>query len=225
MHVFDAVASRYSCRAFLPTPVPEAVVRDILSRASRAPSGGNVQPWHVHVLAGDRLEALRAIVRSRLDEMPRFEAAEYKIYPLDLKEPYEARRRRSGVMLYESIDVAREDRPGRYRQYARNFLFYDAPAGLFFSIDRSMGPPQWSDLGGFLQNVMLIARGHGLHTCAQEAWTHLHKTLASFLPLPPELMLFCGMALGHADESAPINAWRSPREPVDGFATFSGFAT
>jgi len=163
--------------------------------------------------------------RSRLDEMPRFEAAEYNIYPPDLKEPYEARRRRSGVMLYESIDVAREDRPGRYRQYARNFLFYDAPAGLFFSIDRSMGPPQWSDLGGFLQNVMLIARGHGLHTCAQEAWTHLHKTLASFLPLPPELMLFCGMALGHADESAPINAWRSPREPVDGFATFSGFAT
>ena len=225
MHVFDAVASRYSCRAFLPTPVPEAVVRDILSRASRAPSGGNVQPWHVQVLAGERLEALRAVVRSRLDEMPRFEGAEYNIYPPDLKEPYEARRRRSGVMLYESIDVAREDRPGRYRQYARNFLFYDAPAGLFFSIDRSMGPPQWSDLGGFLQNVMLIARGHGLHTCAQEAWTHLHKTLASFLPLPPELMLFCGMALGHADESAPINAWRSPREPVDGFATFSGFAT
>jgi len=175
------------------------------------------------VLAGERLEALRATVRARLDELPRFEGAEYDIYPRDLKEPYEARRRRSGVTLYESIDVVREDRPGRYRQYGRNFLFYDAPVGLFFSIDRSMGPPQWSDLGGFVQNVMVIARGHGLDTCAQEAWTHLHKTLSSFLPLPPELMLFCGMALGHADERAPINSWRSPREPVDGFATFSGF--
>ena len=150
MDIFDAVASRYSCRAFLPTPVPEATVRDILSRAARAPSGGNVQPWHVHVLAGARLEALRDIVRARLDELPRFEGAEYDIYPRDLKEPYEARRRRSGVMLYESIGVTREDRAGRYRQYARNFLFYDAPVGMFFCIDRSMGSPQWSDLGGYI---------------------------------------------------------------------------
>jgi nitroreductase len=199
-------------------PNPEPTVASLFAPRARIEPDGTVIGY-----ASLITELARR--RSRLDEMPRFEAAEYNIYPPDLKEPYEARRRRSGVMLYESIDVAREDRPGRYRQYARNFLFYDAPAGLFFSIDRSMGPPQWSDLGGFLQNVMLIARGHGLHTCAQEAWTHLHKTLASFLPLPPELMLFCGMALGHADESAPINAWRSPREPVDGFATFSGFAT
>jgi nitroreductase len=223
MHIFDAVDSRYSCRAFLPAPVPEATVRDILARAARAPSGGNVQPWHMHVLAGARLEALREIVRSRLDELPRFEGAEYDIYPRDLKEPYEARRRRSGVMLYESVGVTREDRVGRYRQYARNFLFYDAPVGMFFSIDRSMGSPQWSDLGGYIQTVMLLARAHGLHACAQEAWTHLHRTLRSFLPLSPELMLFCGMALGYADEAAPINSWRSPRESLDNFATFSGF--
>ena len=223
MHVFDAVASRYSCRAFLPTPVPQKTVRDILVRASRAPSGGNLQPWHVHVLAGARLEALRDIVRARLNELPFFEGADYEIYPRDLQEPYESRRRCSGVMLYQSIGVAREDRAGRYRQYGRNFLFYDAPVGLFFSIDRSMGPPQWSDLGGFIQTVMLAARGHGLHACAQEAWTYLHKTLASFLPLPSQRMLFCGMALGHADEAAPINSWRSPRETVDEFATFSGF--
>ena len=151
MDVFDAVASRYSCRAFLPTPVPEATVRDILERAARAPSGGNVQPWRVHALAGEKLEELRAIVRARLDELPRFEGAEYDIYPRELKEPYESRRQRSGVMLYQSIGVTREDRAGRYRQYARNFLFYDAPVGLFFSIDRSMGPPQWSDLGGYIQ--------------------------------------------------------------------------
>ena len=167
MNVSEAVASRFSCRAFLLTPVPEATVRDILARAARAPSGGNVQPWRVHALAGERLEALRAIVRSRLDELPRFEGAEYDIYPRDLKQPYESRRQRSGVMLYQSIGVTRDDRAGRYRQYARNFLFYDAPVGLFFSIDRSMGPPQWSDLGGYIQTVMLLARGHGLHACAQ----------------------------------------------------------
>jgi nitroreductase len=225
MDVFEAVASRYSCRAFLPTPVPEKIVRDILERASRAASGGNLQPWRVHALAGKKLEALRAIVRSRLDELPRFEGAEYDIYPRDLKEPYESRRHRSGVMLYQSVGVTREDRAGRYRQYARNFLFYDAPVGMFFSIDRSMGPPQWSDLGGYIQTVMLLARDYGLHSCAQEAWTHMHKTLPPFLGLPPEYMLFCGMALGHADPDAPINNWHSPREPLDAFASFEGFAS
>ena len=223
MDVFDAVASRYSCRAFLSTPVPENTVRDILERASRAPSGGNVQPWRVHVLAGNRLEALRAIVRSRFDELPRFEGAEYDIYPPGLKEPYETRRQRAGVMLYQSVGVTREDRAGRYRQYGRNYLFYDAPVGLFFSIDRGMGRPQWSDLGGYIQTVMLLARAHGLDACAQEAWTHLHKTLYSFLKLPPEYIIFCGMALGHADPSAPINGWRSPRAPLEEFASFEGF--
>ena len=223
MHISEAVTSRYSCRAFLPTPISEQIVRDIVERARRAPSGGNLQPWRVHVLAGAKLAALRTLVRARFDELPRIEGAEYDIYPRDLKEPYETRRHRSGVMLYQSIGVTREDRAGRYRQYARNFMFYDAPVGLFFAIDRSMGPPQWSDLGGFIQTVMLLARGYGLHSCAQEAWTHWHKTLPPFLGLPPEYMLFCGMALGHADESAPINSWRSPREPLDAFASFDGF--
>ena len=223
MDIFDAVSSRYSCRAFLPTPVPDATVRDILERASRAPSGGNVQPWCVHALTGKKLEELRAIVRARFDELPRFEGAEYDIYPRGLKEPYESRRQHSGVMLYQSIGVRREDRAGRYRQYGRNFLFYDAPVGLFVSIDRSMGPPQWSDLGGFIQTVMLLARGYGLHACAQEAWTHLHKTVPAFIDLPPEYIVFCGMALGHADEAAPINSWRAPREAVDNYVTFMGF--
>lgn len=223
MDILDAVASRFSCRAFLPTPVPEKTVRDILERAARAPSGGNVQPWRVHALAGKRLEALRTIVRARFGELPRIEGAEYDIYPRDLKEPYEGRRHRAGVMLYQSIGVTREDRAGRYRQYARNFLFYDAPVGLFFAIDRSMGPPQWSDLGGYIQTVMLLARHYGLHSCAQEAWTHWHKTLPPFLGLSPEYIVFCGMALGYADEAAPINGWRSPREPLDAYASFDGF--
>jgi nitroreductase len=223
MHVTDAVASRYSCRAFLPTPVPEATVRDILSRAAQAPSGGNVQPWRVHALSGDKLEQLKASIRARPELLPRGEGAEYDIYPPGLKEPYEASRRQVGAALYQAIGITREDRPGRYRQYARNFEFFGAPVGLLLFIDRSMGPPQWSDLGGFLQTVMLLARGHGLHSCGQEAWTYWHETVYSLLDIPPEYILFCGLALGHADPEAAINRWRSPREPLDVFATFEGF--
>lgn len=224
MDVRDAVASRYSCRAFLPTPVPQHIVRDILARASRAPSGGNLQPWLVHALAGPPLEELKALLRPRFaTELPRGEGAEYHVYPPDLKEPYATRRSVVGAQLYASIDVKREDRPGRYRQYARNFMFYDAPVGLFVSMDRTMGAPQWSDVGGFIQTVMLLARDYGLHSCAQEAWTMWHKTLAPFLRLPPEHMLFCGIALGYADEAAPINRWRSERVPVEAFTTFEGF--
>ena len=193
-------------------------------RAARAPSGGNLQPWIVHAVAGERLEALKASVRARPELLPRGEGAEYDIYPKDLKEPYRTRRFQVGELLYRSIGVPREDRPGRIRQYARNFEFFGAPVGLFFSIDRTMGPPQWSDLGGYLQSVMALARAHGLHTCGQEAWTHWHKTLGPVLGLPPEYLLFCGMALGYADDEAPINQWRAPREPLDAFAKFEGFS-
>jgi nitroreductase len=223
MDVRDAVATRHSCRAFLPTPVPLSTVRDILDRAARAPSGGNLQAWHVEVLSGAPLAELKARVAAHPELLPRGEGAEYPIYPSPLKEPFHARRFEVGELLYKSIGVAREDRPGRIRQYARNFEFFGAPVALLFFIDRSMGPPQWSDLGGFIQTVMLLARDHGLHSCGQEAWTHWHKTIYAFLGTPPELMLFCGMALGHADEAAPINQWRAQRTGVDGFARFSGF--
>src|SRR5689334_20439829 len=224
MDVRDAIASRYSCRAFVATPVPLAIVREILERAVRAPSGGNLQPWRVHALAGERLEALKGQLRPRFaSELPRGEGAEYQVYPPDLKEPYYGRRAYVATQLYNSVGIPREDRPGRYRQFARNYLFYDAPVGLFVSIDRSMGPPQWSDLGGFIQNIMLLARAHGLHTCPQEAWTNWHKTLGPFLQLPDEHILFCGIALGVADEAAAINGWRSEREPLEVFAHFEGF--
>jgi nitroreductase len=223
MHVRDAVASRYSCRAFLSTPVPEKMVREIIERAARAPSGGNLQPWHVHALAGARLEQLKALVRARPELLPFGEGAEYDIYPRNLKEPYETRRRQVGAALYRSIGIQREDRPGRYRQYAQNFEFFGAPVGLVISIDRTMGPPQWSDVGGFIQTLMLLAREQGLHSCGMEAWTHWHKTVYSFLQVPPDHILFCGLALGYENPDARINQWRSPREPIENYATFLGF--
>jgi nitroreductase len=223
MDVRDAVASRYSCRAFLPTPVAEATVREIVTRAARAPSGGNLQAWRVYVIAGARVEALKALLEPRMGELPKGEGGEYQIFPTDLKEPYRSRRFAVGEQLYRAIGVPRTDRPARYRQYAKNFQFFGAPVGLFFAIDRTMLPAQWADLGGYIQSIMVLAPAYGLDTCPQEAWITWQRTMRAFLGLPAEMLLFCGMALGHADASAPINSWRSTREPVEAFATFEGF--
>ena len=223
MDVREAVATRFSCRAFLPKPVSESVVRDILARAARAPSSGNVQPWRVYGLAGDRLEALKRQLAPRMSELPKGEGTDHRIFPQQMEEPYRSRRFAVGEALYRSIGVAREDKPGRYRQYARNFQFFGAPVGLFFAIDRSLVAAQWGDVGGLVQTVMLLARSYGLHTCPQHAWVTWHRTVREFLQLPPNLMIYCGMALGYADEAAPINSWRSPRAPLDEFATFEGF--
>jgi nitroreductase len=221
--VTEAVETRMSCRAFLPTPVPAATVRTILEAARRSPSGGNLQPWHIHVLAGEPLAQLIAAVRAQLPQFPRGEGSEYDIYPKELGEPYRSRRFKCGEDMYATIGVPREDKLARLLQFARNYEFFGAPVGLFFYVDRQMGPPQWSDLGMFMQTVMLLAREHGLHTCAQEAWSVWHRTVGGFLQVPPERMLFSGMALGYRDESAPINRLRTDRAPLSEIADFRGF--
>ncbi len=223
MNVTEAIESRTSCRAFLPTPVPGATVRAILETARRAPSGGNLQPWRVYALAGEPLAQLQAAVRGKLFSHPRGEGSEYDIYPATLGEPYRSRRYKCGEDMYATIGVTREDKPARLRQFAQNYALFGAPVGLFFFIDRQMGPPQWSDLGMYMQTVMLLAREHGLHTCAQEAWSVWYRTVGECLAAPPELMLFSGMALGYRDESAPINRLRTDRAPLEEIAELRGF--
>lgn len=222
MKVSDAVSSRKSVRQFLPDPVDPAVIRRVLDTAARAPSGGNLQPWHVHVVGGESLVKLKAIMAARIAQAPAGEAMEYDVYPRELGSPYRERRYQVGEDLYRSIDVAREDRPGRLRQFARNYAFFDAPLALFCSVDRQMGAPQWADLGMFLQTVMLLLREAGLHSCAQECWARYAQTVGEFLALPGERMLFCGMAIGHEDPAAPINQWRAARVPLDAFVQFDG---
>jgi len=223
MNVTEAVESRTSCRAFLPTPVPEATLRAILETARRTPSGGNLQPWHVYALTGEPLAELLGAVRSKLFSDPRGEGFEYDIYPAGLGEPFRSRRFNCGEDLYAAIGVSREDKPGRLRQFAQNYALFGAPVGLFFFIDRQMGPPQWSDLGMYMQTVMLLAREHGLDTCAQEAWSAWYRTVGECLQVPPELMLFAGMALGYRDNEAPINRFRTERAPLTEFAVLRGF--
>lgn len=223
MDVAAAIDSRMSCRAFLDTPVPKQTVVAILETARRSPSGGNLQPWLVHVLTGAALAELLAIVQSKLPTQPQGEGMEYDIYPPDLHEPYRSRRFKCGEDLYATLGIAREDKRARLAQFARNYALFGAPVGLFFTVDRRMGADQWADIGMFMQSIMLLAREHGLHTCPQEAWAAWYKTLTAFLQLPPEHMLFCGMALGYRDESAAVNRLRTERAALEEFATLRGF--
>jgi nitroreductase len=176
----------------------------------------------VYVLANEPLARFRALLAPKLLENPGGEPAEYDVYPPNLHEPYRTRRYKCGEDLYATIGIARTDKPARLRQMARNYDFFGAPVGLFYVIDRRMGAPQWADVGMFMQSVMLLAREQGLHTCPQEIWSAWPKTIAGFLGLAPEMMLFCGMALGYRDESAPINTLRTERAPLSECCTFLG---
>ncbi|MFO1196105.1 MAG: nitroreductase [Burkholderiaceae bacterium] len=222
MDVREAIASRRSIRDFLPTPVPGETIRRVLAAASRSPSGGNVQPWHVDVVAGEPLESLKAKMRAIAEGAPRSEPLDYSIYPKELVSPYRDRRFKCGEDMYATMGVAREDRPARLRWFARNYQFFGAPLALFCSVDRRMGPPQWSDLGMFLQTVMLLLRAEGLDSCAQEAWSVYPVTVGEFLGLPPERMLFCGMAIGRRNPDHPVNGLVTDRAPLEEFASFRG---
>ena len=223
MNVTDALNSRLSVRDFLPTPVPAALIRQVLATASRAPSGGNVQPWQIDVLAGERLDALKAIMQARLAEVAagdHSEAPEYDIYPKELVSPHRDYRFKVGEDMYARLGIPRDDKPARLRWYARNYQFFGAPMALFCSVDRRMGPPQWSDLGMFLQSVMLLLREVGLDSCPQECWAVYPRTVGDFISMPAERMLFTGMAIGQRNPDHPVNGLVSDRAGVDTFARF-----
>jgi nitroreductase len=220
--VVEALRRRRSVRAFKPDTVPLSIVRAILEAAATSPSGGNLQPWRTYVLAGRPLAGLVEAVARRV-QAGETEQSSFEIYPEGLWEPYRSRRFRCGEDLYATIGIDRSDTPGRLRQVARNFRFFDAPVGMIFCIDRRLGAPQWTDLGIFLQSVMLLATEQGLATCPQAAWSLWPDTLRARLEMPDELIPVVGMALGYEDSGAPINALRTQREPPQGFAAFLGF--
>lgn len=215
MNVSEAVTRRKSVRQFTDEPVDDAVLRDLVERAARAPSGGNVQPWRIYVLNGDAMTRFQEFIAARPHE-----PAEYDIYPASLWEPYRTNRFAIGEQMYATIGVTREDKAGRLAQFAKNDRFFGAPAALFCFIDRRMGPPQWSDLGMYLQTFMLLAQEAGLDTCPQEYWTVRHGAVQEFVGAPEDEMLFCGVAVGHADPDAPINALESERMRLEEWARF-----
>ncbi|MFC4595857.1 nitroreductase [Sphingobium tyrosinilyticum] len=212
MEVSEAVATRRSVRAFLPTPVEEALLLRVLEKARRAPSGGNVQPWHGVVVSGAALERLIAAVGEQAAAGT--STPDYDIYPPALPEPYRSRRFQCGEEMYAAIGIPREDRPARLAHVARNLTAFGAPVVLFCHTPAFMGPPQWSDLGMWLQTIMLLLREEGVDSCPQEAWSVHGGAIRAHLDIPADHLLFCGLAIGYADNDAPINQARIDRAPL-----------
>jgi nitroreductase len=194
----------------------------VLETAARAPSGGNLQPWHIDVVGGAELDRLKAIMAHTLPQKPAGEPTQYDIYPKTLEDPYRARRFEVGEALYARLGIPRADKMARLLWFARNFQFFGAPVALFCTVARTMGPPQWSDLGMYLQSVMLLLCEAGLDSCPQECWAIYPETIGAFLDIPPERMLFTGMAIGFADTDDPANGLRASRAPMAEWATFHG---
>ena len=195
----------------------------MLDVARFAPSGTNIQPWVVYVAGGKTRDAIAAEILEDLQTGPEREDREYDYYPTNWFEPYLARRRACGWGLYGSLGITRENKRAMSEQRARNYQFFDAPVGLFFTIDRRLEKGSWLDLGMFLQNIMVAARGQGLHTCAQAAFANYHTIIRRHLDVSDEEIIVCGMSVGYGDMQAPENQWRTEREPVETFTRWFDF--
>lgn len=215
--VDQVMRSRRSIRAYLPDPVMDQQIDEILQVAARAPSGTNTQPWRVHVLRGQTLRRLIDAVCAAYDADDRSHTPEYDYYPPEFFEPYLGRRRKVGWDLYGLLGIAKGDGPRMKAQNRKNFEFFGAPVGLMFTIDRRMGKGSWLDYGMFLQNVMLAAQARGLATCPQAAWIDYHRIITELLQLPAHEQVVCGMALGYADPAAPENTLITERAPLEEF--------
>lgn len=220
LSVEDAIAGRRSVRAYLDKPVPRAVLEKVLKIAARAPSGTNVQPWHVYVLKGVRKAELSAELL-RLHSANTSAEREYNYYPEKWREPYLARRRACGFGLYKTLGIGKGDTERMHTQHAQNWSFFGAPIGLMFSVDADMEKGSWLDCGMFIQSVMLAARGEGLATCPQAAFAYQAPTVKRIAGIPDQQTLICGMAIGYEDTAAIVNSFITEREPLETFVTWT----
>lgn len=220
MDVYQAVTTRRAVRAFTDRPVPRAVLDRVLNAAARTPSGGNLQPWRVHVLSGAPLAELKKRAGERTAAGDPGDEPDYAMYPADLVAPYRRRRIEAAAQRFEAARVRRDDAEGRQRALAANWQCFGAPVLLLVSVDRRLGAAQWADVGMYVQTVMLLLRAEGLHSCTQMAWSVYHRTVADVLPLEPELILYCGVSIGYEDPSAPFP--RTRRAPLSETVTFLG---
>lgn len=223
LSVTETLNRRRSVRAFTDRAVDPALLRDILTSAQRAPSGGNLQPWQATVLTGEPWQAMKDAVAARIAMGREGHEPEYDIYPKGLTEPWEARRFGVGEGLYAALGIPREDKAGRLARFMENYRGFGAPVMLFLHCSRIMGPPQWSDMGMWLQSVMLLLVEAGLASCPQECWAMYGTTVRRTLALDDGQILFTGLAIGYADEDAAVNQWPVPRAPLDEVIDWQGF--
>lgn len=224
MDVFEAVNSRIACRQFVDKAVDLEIVRDLIRGAARAASSLNLQPWNVYAVTGEPLrEIIRQVSEAIAHRDWRTFETEYPECPEKLWEPYHSRCFNFGSQLYGALGISREDAKGRLEQIKHNFTFFNAPVGVFITVDRRLGPGQWADVGGYVNTLALLARGYGLDTCPQVLWIRMHEIVRASLGIPPEQMLYCGMAIGHGDRHNLVNSFRTRRAETSEFCKFFGF--
>ncbi|TPG53892.1 nitroreductase [Sphingomonas glacialis] len=219
MQFDDVVRARHSVRAFRSDPVPAELIRELLQTACLAPSGTNIQPWKVHVVSGDTRRRLEEEVLAHRETRPDDDKAEFP-RSSKRKEPYISRMRALGKDMYGRIGIARGDDAASWRQWGRNYSFFDAPVGLIFTIDKELDSMSFLDIGMFMQTLMLTAKDRGLDTCAQGAWNLFWSATRRILSIPEDEYIIAGMALGYADTDDPVNGVIAPREPLDQIVTF-----
>ncbi|ASJ71211.1 nitroreductase [Granulosicoccus antarcticus] len=220
-NVTEAVNTRRSLRAFLPDSVPQETIKTLLEKAARAPSGTNMQPWKTYVLTGARQQQLCREVCAAFDERSKDKyTGEVPYYPKRWFEPYQSRRRQVGWELYGLLGLGKGDRAGMHTQHRRNFQFFDAPVGMMFTIHRDLATGSWLDYGMYLQNIMLLAREQGLHSCPQAAWSGYHTVIRDVLSLDADEIVVCGMALGYADPDAVENTLVTERASFEQTVSF-----
>lgn len=220
--VDEAISTRRSVRAFLPDPVDNETIEDLLRLAARAPSGTNMQPWKAYVTRGAVKDRISDAILNSGVRAEKIEWDEYKYYPDKFFEPYLGRRRTVGFALYDALGIQRREVERMRSQHDRNFVFFDAPVGVIFTIDRRLNKGSWIDHGMFLQTLMIAARGRGLHTCPQAAFAPYHKQIRPILNISDEEIVTCGMAIGYEDTSKPENGFRTERAPLEDWVTFLG---
>jgi len=219
MDVLEAMRGRKSTRAYLDKPVARATVEAILDAARWAPSGVDSQPWKVAVVSGTTKERISSdLLAARTAKQP--ENPDYAYYPSEWQEPYKSRRKATGLALYAALKIGKDDPQARMKAWNNNYRFFGAPVGLLFFVDRALAQGAWVDMGMFIENVMLAARGHGLDTCPQAALAEYPDIVRGILNFPNTHALVCGMALGYADHAHPVNNYRTEREPVSAFTTW-----
>ena len=221
MHIDEALTLRRSARAFRPDPVPRDVLEDILRIAARAPSGTNVQPWKIHVVAGEVRERLEREVLAHRETRPPDERAEFE-RTSKRKEPYISRMRKLGKDMYTLLGIPKGDQEANWRQWGRNYQFFDAPVGMILTIDKDLDMMSYVDVGMFAMAIMLAAKARGLDTCAQGAWNNYWTITRRILDVPEDQYIIFGISLGYADDH-PVNTLVADREPMEAFATFHGF--
>lgn len=223
LSVSQALTTRKSVRVFKDTPVKQSLINEILTLAGQSASGGNVQPWHVDVLAGDALKSLTHTVQGFIQASGGKSQPEFPTYPTKLTAPYHARRGDCGELMYQALGIAREDKMSRMMQTMKNYEFFGAPVGIILSMKRDMGEPQCLDIGIYLQSIMLLAKERGLDTCPQVAWTVFPQPVREALDLGDDMKVMVGIALGYKADDEAVNEINQPRATLTDYVNFRGF--